>query len=241
MDDLVALSSQLASVIGDLDAEPVLRGVEVVCSMISWAVLSSAHRDGYGGVYQYDHYTPLNFLLTAGILHWGFVLGIVLVKHSTLLEQDLLEKCELYGTGAMLGFAYTASIAGAASSTQNHDQFDGKYSTCSPRHQKRIAYYFCSRVGVSVAFSFFATAAAAGSLALVVAKQRSRRDTSPSSTPGAYNPIDGVIDDDGVDEMSLSSKYPAATTVSPAYGVPMDAVGSDSSQQHSPDDLAVDL
>lgn len=234
MEDLKALSSQVASVIGDLDAEPVLRGLEVICSMISWTVLSSAHRDGYDGLYQYDHYTPLNFLLTAGILHWGYAIGIFLVKHSTLLEQDLLEKCEFYGTAATVAFGYTAFIAGASCSTQLHDEFDGA-SICSPRHRQRIAYSFCSRVGASVAFSFFATLAAAASFALVFARQRTRwQATSSSSSPDSYNPIGSLGDDD---EVSLPSSYPETPPV--AYGVPMEGVGS--SDQQQPIDAAVDL
>lgn len=230
MDEFTSLSSTFAGYVGDLDAEPVLRAIEVVCSLISWTVLASADKagDGDGGRYQYDHYTPLNFLLTAGVLHWGFALGIVVVKRLALLDVQTTAKAELYGTGCVLGFAYTAFVAGAASSTQNHDEFGGDDSSvCHPRghgvshQQKSHADYFCSRVGASVAFAFFASAAAAGSLALIVLKQRSDQDGRPTD---AYNPI-GPPPPEADDP---HTKFPGAYHIS---STPMEGVGSDSIPQ----------
>ncbi|KAJ8601800.1 hypothetical protein CTAYLR_006832 [Chrysophaeum taylorii] len=221
------IASTIASSIGDLDAEPVLRAVEVVCSLISWSVLASAHKAGYGGLFEYDNYTPLNFLLAVGILQWGFAIGIVAVKKANLLDATTTAKCELYGTVVVCAMIYTGAVAGAASSTQNHDEFGGNdSSTCNPRGAgssvKKKAQFFCSRVSASVVFAFFATAAAAGSLALILVKQRG---ADPDARPtDAYNPIGVPPPEPG------------------AYSVPsthMEGVGSDSIPQTK--DAAVDL
>lgn len=248
MEDFGAMSSSFAHYIGDLDvrydvrvssipclqAEPVLRAIETVCSLISWSLMASAKRSGYGGIYRYDRYTPLNFLLAAGILHWGFAMSVYFLKRSSLFDISSAAKFELYGTVGMLLFIYTAAVAGAASSTQNHDQFgDDDSSLCDPRKthqsQRYKAEYFCSYVDASVVFAFFSTAAAAGSLAIIIVKQRNDQDGFATD---AYNPI-GASPPDGD---SVVPNYPGAYNVT---SIPMEGVGSDSVPQTK--DAAVDL
>lgn len=223
--DLGEFWGQASTAIGDMDAQPVVRFVEFVCSMIAWSVLASAHRGGVHGLYEYDRYTPLNFLLMCSILQWAFVIGIVVAKHTRVLEAGLARKCELYGTAVTFALIYTGAVAGAASSTQLHDEFYDDSSTCKPRHAsshiKDKADYFCSRVAAAVAFAFFATAANAGSLALIVIKNKQENEHPATD---AYSPI------------GAPAQEPGAYHV---HGSTMEGVGSD--DVHHSKDAAVDL
>lgn len=227
-DNLGELWGQASTAIGDLDAQPVVRFVEIVCSMISWSVLASAHRGGFHGLYEYDRYTPLNFLLMCAILQWAFAIGIVVAKQMRIIEAGLAHKCELYGTAITLAMIYTGAVAGAASSTQLHDEFYDDSSTCKPRDVssriKNKADYFCSRVAAAVAFAFFATAANAGSLALVVIKNKQANSEHPATD--AYSPIGGP-------------DVPVAPGAYHVNGPTMEGVGSDDVSHTK--DAAVDL
>lgn len=162
-------------------------------------------------------------------------MSVYFIKRSSLFDVTSAAKFELYGTIGMLLFIYTAAVAGAASSTQNHDQFgDDDGSRCRPRDrhdhdEKDKAESFCSYVDASVVFAFFSTAAAAGSLAIVLVKKRNDQDGFATDD---YNPIsatppggDGVV-----------PNYPGAYSVT---SIPMEGVGSDSVPQTK--DAAVDL
>lgn len=220
--------------------EVLLRGLEVLCSFICWTVLASAHRSKYGGRYEYDNYTPLNFLLAGAILHWGFSLGICILKRTNIFEAPLVESLEFFGSIATFIFSYTAAVAGAASSTQNHDEF-ADASICRPNssstNQKNKAAFFCAHVSAAVVFAFFTSAASAGSLYFLFAKRPQAQQTKSAS---AYNPIGGVDDDrDDVVPIPQDNDDAYANFHSPTT-IPMEAI---SSHDHRPqdDDAAMDL
>ncbi|KAH8074289.1 hypothetical protein JL721_1841 [Aureococcus anophagefferens] len=130
-------------------------------------LMASAYRGNYDGLYEYSNYTPLNFLLATALLQSLFVVAVVVAKRLAAEQAALVDRVELFGTqgvfvGIVLGF-----VAGAASSTQLHDEFGGS-SVCEPHGvshgQKDKAADFCGHVDAAVAFAFFAAAAAGGSL-----------------------------------------------------------------------------
>ena len=181
----------------DLEAEPVLRFAELAASLLSWTLMASAYRGNYDGLYEYSNYTPLNFLLATALLQSLFVVAVVAARRLAAEQAALVDRVELFGTqgvfvGIVLGF-----VAGAASSTQLHDEFGGS-SVCEPHGvshgQKDKAADFCGHVDAAVAFAFFAAAAAGGSL-YVVLKSRGlhggfRPETDPEDVaPNSYNPI----------------------------------------------------
>mmetsp|Transcript_3916 Transcript_3916/g.5476 ORF Transcript_3916/g.5476 Transcript_3916/m.5476 type:complete len:249 (-) Transcript_3916:242-988(-) len=230
------------SVAIELDPEPVLRVAEVFSSLLSWTVLAAAHRAGYGGAYEYDSYTNLKFLLTASILHCLFALGIALLKRSkSVVDSDTFEKIELYGSALSLLLIYSGALAGAAASTQNHDEFgEHDNSICHPRphaneSEKRKADYFCSHVSAAVTFSFFAVFASTGSLILVILSQRrgGLARNGGGGDPDAYNPIDSPAPE-GVPGVTDQSRFFGTQSFQSSglnpNRVPMEAISSDANQ-----------
>ena len=194
---MAEIAEAVKNTAADLEAEPVLRFAEFAASLLSWAIMSAARRGGYDGVYEYDNYTPLTFLMAMGILQLLFVVGVVAATRAQVLEAPLLDKVELFGSLGCCAAAPLGFVAGAAASTVLHDEFGGA-SICAPqgggRNQKDKAAYFCGRVDASVAFAFFAAVAAVASTYLVL-KQRGlhggfRPESDPDDVaPNSYNPI----------------------------------------------------
>lgn len=201
---MAEIAQAVSHAAGDLEAEPTLRFAEFSASLLSWALLAAAHRGKYSGMYEYGNYTPLNFLLTMALLENIFVIVVVAVKRARLLERSLFDRFELVGSVATTFGVCCGFVAGAASSTQLHDEF-GDSSICSPRYgshtEKAKADYFCSRVDAAVAFAFFASVAAGLSLYLVLKARGFHGGFRPSTAdgaddeegldgrPDAYNPI----------------------------------------------------
>ena len=139
----------LQGILGDVDLGLLLRGLEFGFALIAWTVMSAAHRSGNAGYFEYDNYTPLNFVLAVGIIHWGYIISLVALRLSRSLDPPSLDKFELYGTGLTAAMGLIAAVAGSASSTQLHDKF-GSYATsvCKPKPHfssgdKAKARYFC--------------------------------------------------------------------------------------------------
>lgn len=224
---------KVSSFFMEMNAEPVARFAEFVSSLLSWTLVASAHRAKFGGIFEYDSYTSLNFLLACGIVTWVFSMGVVAARQLTLLEPLAQAKLELRGSAFVAFWMLTGAVAGAASSTLLHDEFGAfDSSVCHPRphassSETNKAQYFCSRVDAGVAFAFFAAVASLASLTLVFRKQTSAMSSSDDSHRDAYNPI-GTADDD------------SGRTFAPFHGgKPMGSVGSDDAGAHH--DAAVDL
>lgn len=191
---MTEIAQAVTKAAGDLEAEPTLRFAEFGASLLSWTLMAAAHRGKYSGMYEYDNYTPLNFLLTMALLQCLFVACVVAARRAAVVERALFDRVELYGSalttlGILCGF-----VAGAASSTQLHDEF-GDSSVCAPRDgshtQKAKADFFCGRVDASVAFAFFAALAAVLSLYLVLKARGFAVRADAADGAGADGDVEG--------------------------------------------------
>jgi len=159
------------------------RAAEGACCFLSWTLLASAHRHKYSGLYEADNYTPLNFMLATTVFDFCFVVALVVAQRARLGEPRAVAKAELIGSAATFFLLVLGFVAGAASSTQLHDEFGGA-SVCSPsggtHQQKRKADYFCPHVDAAVSFACFAAVASGGSLFLVLRARGVRVPSLPN-------------------------------------------------------------
>ena len=148
-----------------------LRMIEWGCCFLAWTLLASAHRSKFDGLYEYQNYTPLTFLLSGLVMNFLKLPALYVAEHGFRVDQALLRKVELYGSMYMTAWLGIGFIAAASASSVLHDEFGGA-STCGPSNgthqQKRKASYFCARVDAAISFAFFAFLASAASLFLVV-------------------------------------------------------------------------
>ena len=168
-----------------------LRMIEWGCCFLAWTLLASAHRSKFDGLYEYQNYTPLTFLLSGLVMDFLKLPALYVAEHGFRVDQSLLRKVELYGSMYMTAWLGVGFIAAAANSSVLHDEFGGA-STCGPSNgthqQKRKAGYFCPRVDAAISFAFFAFLASAASLFLVVRNRRSRTEEGDDDDEEA-NPL----------------------------------------------------
>ena len=166
-----------------------LRLIEWGCCFLAWTLLASAHRSKFDGLYEYQNYTPLTFLLSGLVMDFLKLPALYVAEHGFRVDQALLRKVELYGSMYMTAWLGIGFIAAASASSVLHDEFGGA-STCGPSNgthqQKRKASYFCARVDAAISFAFFAFLASAASLFLVV---RNRRRPSEEEEDEEANPL----------------------------------------------------
>ena len=136
-----------------------LRLIEWSCCFLAWTLLASAHRSKFDGLYEYQNYTPLTFLLSGLVMDFLKLPALYVAEHGFRVDQALLRKVELYGSMYMTAWLGIGFIAAASASSVLHDEFGGA-STCGPSNgthqQKRKASYFCARVDAAISFAFFA-------------------------------------------------------------------------------------
>ena len=166
-----------------------LRLIEWGCCFLAWTLLASAHRSKFDGMYEYENYTPLTFLLSGLVMDFLKLPALYVAEHGFRVDQSLLRKVELYGSMYMVAWLGIGFIAAASASSVLHDEFGGA-STCGPSNgthqQKRKASYFCARVDAAISFAFFAFLASAASLFLVV---RNRNRPSEDEEDEEANPL----------------------------------------------------
>ena len=166
-----------------------LRMIEWGCCFLAWTLLASAHRSKFDGLYEYQNYTPLTFLLSGLVMNFLKLPALYVAEHGFRVDQALLRKVELYGSMYMTAWLGIGFIAAASASSVLHDEFGGA-STCGPSNgthqQKRKASYFCARVDAAISFAFFAFLASAASLFLVV---RNRSRPSEEEDDEEANPL----------------------------------------------------
>lgn len=206
----------------DESPEQTVKLVEWGSCFIGWTLLASAHRSKFDGMYEYQNYTPLTFLLSALVMDFLYIPALYVARHGFRVDEALLRKAELYGAIYMCAWLGIGFIAAAAASTVLHDEFGGA-STCGPSNgthqQKSKASYFCPRMDAAISFAFFAFVASAASLFLVV-RRRSQPPDEDEEGDEEANPLQGggvspVKDADG-------------RTFEPASFGRMDALGSTS-------------
>ncbi|KAJ1448512.1 hypothetical protein M885DRAFT_590852 [Pelagophyceae sp. CCMP2097] len=241
------LSERAQGVLGEMDWPVVFRGVEFGFSLLTWTIIASASQPKYGGYFQYDNYTPLNFLLAVAILQWLYIIVLKVVFHSKSLDPESYAKLELWGTAFCAATMYTGAIAGAASATQLHDQF-GSYDTsvCIPRPnassgEKDKAKFFCRHVDSACVFAFFSAIAAASSLRAVVQARKGDGAGDGGAHSSAYNPIGAdspTIHGDAFAGNFAAGNFSGGNGPNFHGGAKMEGMGSD---RHMEDNSAVDL
>ena len=166
-----------------------LRLIEWGCCFLAWTLLATAHRSKFDGMYEYENYTPLTFLLSGLVMDFLKLPALYVAEHGFRVDQSLLRKVELYGSMYMVAWLGVGFVAAAANSSVLHDEFGGA-STCGPSNgthqQKRKASYFCDRMDAAISFAFFAFLASAASLFLVV---RNRNRPSEDEEDEEANPL----------------------------------------------------
>ena len=98
---------------------------------LAWTLLASAHRSKFDGLYEYQNYTPLTFLLSGLVMDFLKLPALYVAEHGFRVDQALLRKVELYGSMYMTAWLGIGFIAAASASSVLHDEFGGA-STCGP-------------------------------------------------------------------------------------------------------------
>ena len=94
-----------------------LRLIEWGCCFLAWTLLASAHRSKFDGLYEYQNYTPLTFLLSGLVMDFLKLPALYVAEHGFRVDQALLRKVELYGSMYMTAWLGIGFIAAASASS----------------------------------------------------------------------------------------------------------------------------